>query len=81
MNARRLRRLAGQVAAAIAEMNEAQRRMMLARASLDRYTFQPDEPPDTYDEFLGRTSGLLLHEPAASRRTARGDSDQWPSTR
>jgi hypothetical protein len=78
MNPRQLRRLAGRVAAAIAEMNEAQRRMTLVRASLDRYPFQPDEPPDTYDEFLARTCGLLLHEPPASRR---GDSDQWPSIR
>jgi uncharacterized protein (DUF2267 family) len=81
MNAHQLRRLAGRVAGAIAEMNEAQRRMMLARASLDRYTFQPDEPPDTYDEFLARTSGLLRHEPPASRRTDRGDGDQRPSIR
>jgi hypothetical protein len=76
MNAHQLRRLACRVAAAIAEMNEAQRRMMMSRASLDRYTFKPDEPPHTYDEFLARTSGPLLHEPPASRRTARGDSDQ-----
>ena len=71
MNAYQLRRLAGRIAAAIAEMNEAQRRIMMQRASLDRYPFRPDEPPDTYDEFLARTSGLLLHEPPASRRTAR----------
>ena len=81
MNAHQLRRLAGRIAAAIAEMNEAQQRMMMLRASLDRYPFQPDEPPDTYDEFLARTSGLLLHEPPAGRRTARGDSDQWPGIR
>jgi len=76
MNAFQLRRLVGRIAAAIAEMNEAQRRMMMLRASLDRYAFAPDVPPDTYHEFLGRTSGLLLHEPAASRRTASGDSHQ-----
>jgi len=76
MKAHRLRRLAGRIAAAVAEMHEAQRRMMMLRASLDRYTFQPDEPPDTYDEFLGRTSGLLLHEPPADRRTARGAGSQ-----
>ena len=81
MNAYQLRRLAGRIGATIAEMNEAQRRMMMLRASLDRYTFEPDEPPDTYDEFLARTRGLLLHEPPASRRTASGDSDQWPSAR
>jgi len=76
MNARQLGRMAGRVAAAIAEMNEAQRRMIMLRASLDRYTFEPDEPPDTYDEFLARTCGQLLHEPPASLRTARDDSDQ-----
>jgi len=71
MNAYQLRRLVGRIGAAIAEMNEAQRRMVMLRASLDRYCFQPDEPPDTYDEFLARTSGRLLHEPPAARRTAR----------
>ena len=81
MKAHRLRRLAGRIAAAVAEMHEAQRRMMMLRASLDRYPFQPDEPPDTYHEFLARTSGLLLHEPPAGRRTAWGESDQWPSIR
>jgi hypothetical protein len=81
MNAYQLRRLAGRIAAAIAEMNEAQRRIMMVRASLDRYPFQPDEPPDTYDEFLARTSGRLPHEPPAGRRTASGDSDQWPGLR
>ena len=81
MKAHRLRRLAGRVAGAIAEMHEAQRRMMMLRASLDRYAFEPDEPPDSYNEFLARTSGLLVHEPSADRRTASGDSDQWPSIR
>jgi len=81
MNAYQLRRLAGRIGAAIAEMNEAQRRMIMLRTSLNRYHFQPYKPPDTYDEFLARTSGPLLHEPPASRRTARGDSDQGPDIR
>jgi hypothetical protein len=72
MNARQLGRMAGRVAAAIAEMNEAQRRMTMLRASLDRYPFQPDEPPDTYDEFLARTSGLLRHEPPARPQDPQG---------
>jgi hypothetical protein len=72
MNAYPLRRLVGRIAAAIAEMNEAQRRMMMLRASLDRYPFQPDEPPDTYDEFLARTSGLLQHEPPARPQHRQG---------
>jgi hypothetical protein len=71
MNAYQLRRLAGRIGAAIAEMNEAQRRLIMLRTSLNRYSFQPNEPPDTYDEFLARTSGPLLHEPPADRRTGR----------
>lgn len=81
MNAHQLRRLAGRIAAAVAEMNEAQRRMMMMGASLDRYAFGSDEPPDSYDEFLARTSGPLLHEPPASRRNVSGGSDQWPGIR
>jgi hypothetical protein len=71
MNADQLRRLAGRVAAVIAEMNEAQRRMTELRLSQDRYLLRPDLAPDTYDEFLARTSGTARREPSASER-ARG---------
>jgi hypothetical protein len=53
-------------------MNYAQRRLQVLRGAPDRYLIHPDEPPATYDEFLARTSGLLLHEPPASRRGAPG---------
>ena len=72
MNADQLRRVARRIAAVVGEMNEAQRRMAVLRTAPDRYLIQPDEAPATYAEFLARTSGLLLHEPAASRRSQRG---------
>jgi hypothetical protein len=67
-----LRNLAGKIAAAVEEMNYAQRRMTALRFSLDRYVIEPDEGPATYDEFLARSSGPLLHEPSAARRAQRG---------
>lgn len=72
MRGYQLRNLAGKIAAAVAEMNDAHRRMVELRMSPDRYMMRPNEAPATYDEFLARTSGPLLHEPPASRRTQRG---------
>lgn len=69
MNARVLRRLTYRVAATIEEMNYAQRRMVELRLALDGYMIEPGQAPDTYQEFLARTSGLpLLCEPAARDR-------------
>jgi hypothetical protein len=64
----RLRSLAGRFAAAVARMNNAQYRVSVLRAAPDRYLLKPDEPPDTYAEFLARTSGALLREPSACNR-------------
>jgi len=61
-------RAAGKVADVVREMNEAQRRMMVLRTAMDRHVANANTAPDTYDEFLVRTSGLLLHEPAARKR-------------
>lgn len=72
MKTAQLRRLAGKVADTVAEMNYAQRRLFQLRLSLDRYLMEPDEAPATYDEFLARSAGLLLHEPSARRRGAPG---------
>jgi hypothetical protein len=72
MNTEQLRRAARRVAEVVAEMNEAQRRLYLLRTAQDRYLINPDEPPETYAEFLARTSGPLLREPPASRRAQRG---------
>ena len=74
MKAAQLRRLVGKVAAVVGEMNEAQRRMIILRSAPDRYLFNSHEAPETYQEFLARTSGPLLHEPPASRRGPRNSS-------
>jgi hypothetical protein len=65
---RALWRVACTLADAVHEMNEAQRMMFVLRTALDRYTVNPDAAPDTYREFLARTSGALLHEPPARKR-------------
>jgi hypothetical protein len=64
-----LRATARRVAAVIAECNYAQRRLTVLRTSPERYVIQhPDAAPDTYQEFLFRTSGPLMREPSAARR-------------
>ncbi len=55
----------------LAENRRAQRRALALRASTDRHLPEPDQPPAHYPEFLYRTSGPLLREPAAAAR-ARG---------
>ena len=67
-----LRHLASKIAATVADMNYAARRLAVLRSAPDRYLVCPNDPPATYDEFLARTSGQLLHEPPASRRVQRG---------
>ena len=61
-------RVAGKLADAVHEMNEAQRLMLTLRTATDRYSENPGATPDTYEEFLARTSGVLLHEPPARKR-------------
>jgi hypothetical protein len=61
-------RVAGKLADVVREMNEAQRLMLVMRTATDRYIQDPGAAPDTYDEFLARTSGALLHEPPAHKR-------------
>ena len=67
-----VRRAAGKLADTIREMNEAQRLMLVLHNAADRYVENPAAAPDTYDEFLARTSGMLLHEPSARKRIRRG---------
>jgi hypothetical protein len=63
-----VRRVAGKLADAVREMNQAQHRMLVLRTATDRYIRNPGAAPDTYGEFLARTSGALLHEPPARKR-------------
>jgi hypothetical protein len=65
------RRVAGKLADTVREMNEAQRLMLALRTATDRYGVNADAAPDTYAEFLARTSGVLVHEPSARRRGRR----------
>lgn len=61
-----VRQLLRSIASSFGELTEAQRRM----AAPDRYVFRRAAPPDTYEEFLFRTSGSLRHEPPARKRVA-----------
>jgi hypothetical protein len=55
----------------IAECAQAQRRLAELTTAPDRYLTNPDQAPDTYEEFLYRTSGLMRREPPARARAAR----------
>ncbi len=65
-------RLLQRIRTALAECNDAQRRMMELNTSADFYLMKPATPPDTYAEFLMRTAGYLRHEPSAQRRARQG---------
>jgi hypothetical protein len=66
-----LARIARRIAAIVAECNDAQRRLFTIMTAPDRYLPDRDKAPDTYAEFLFRTSGGLLHEPASAERPGR----------
>ena len=70
-----VRRVAGKLADVVREMNDAQRLMLVLRTATDRYVENPGAGPDTYDEFLARTSGALLHEPPARKRIRKDRRD------
>ena len=70
-----VRRVAGKLADTVREMNEAQRLMLVMRTATDRYVERSQAAPDTYDEFLIRTSGVLLHEPPARKRIRKAGRD------
>ncbi|HVT69400.1 MAG TPA: hypothetical protein VHF26_16740 [Trebonia sp.] len=70
-----VRRAVGKLADVVREINEAQELMLVRRTAMDRYVDKPDAAPDSYREFLARTSGVLLHEPPASRRVRKTRRD------
>ena len=63
-----LARFARRVADLVAECQYAQRRMSMLTTSPNLYEAARNKAPGTYAEFLFRTSGRLLHEPAATGR-------------
>lgn len=58
---------AQRLASLIAECNQAQRRAAILGMTPDQGP-GASQAPETYQEFLYRTSGPLLHEPSAARR-------------
>jgi hypothetical protein len=56
------------VAGLIKELNYAQRRSTELFLAKDGYLIGPARAVRTYQEFLDRTSGPLVHEPSASAR-------------
>lgn len=72
-----VRRVVDAMTGIVREMDEAQHLGLALQTAMDRYVPNPDAGPDTYAEFLARTSGVLLREPSArqrARRSRRGGS-------
>jgi hypothetical protein len=67
----RIRRIGRRIGDVVAEYTHAQRRMTELAMAPDRYAFRPNVAPDTFAEFLFRTSGVLRHEPPACARATR----------
>ncbi|HEV2242601.1 MAG TPA: hypothetical protein VGR98_16275 [Streptosporangiaceae bacterium] len=63
-----LRTIARRVAAVIDDCRYAQRRLAQLQANPNAHMLHPGQAPDTYREFLYRTSGPLAHEPSATQR-------------
>jgi hypothetical protein len=63
-----LARFGRRVADVLAECNYAQRRVFAIVTSPEGYLTERDKAPDTYAEFLFRTSGGLMDEPACAQR-------------
>ena len=63
-----LARLGRRVADVLAECDYAQRRIYTLMTTPDAYLTDRDRAPDSYAEFLFRTSSSLLHEPTAADR-------------
>jgi hypothetical protein len=63
-----LRGLTRKLAAVVDDCRYAQRRMAILRTAPDLHAARPNVAPQTYDEFLFRASGVLMHEPSARAR-------------
>jgi hypothetical protein len=63
------RRIVHRVSRTVADVNYVQRRVTVLAGAADKWVPDRHKAPDTYSEFLFRTSGPLLHEPTARQRT------------
>ena len=68
-----LARIGRRIAGVLAECDYAQRRMFTLMTNPDAYLTDRDRAPDSYAEFLFRTSSSLLHEPSAKDRADQPD--------
>jgi hypothetical protein len=59
-------RMARRIAAIHAEISYAQQKVDAIRTNPDRYLTDVGKMPETYAEFLLRTSGVLVREPIAT---------------
>lgn len=64
-----LRRIVRWVAATIDDYRYAQRRLIQLQTNPSAHVHRPGQAPDTYREFMFRTSGPLAHEPSATQRS------------
>ena len=64
-----LARFGRRIADIVAECNYAQRRLLALRTNPDAYGADRNKAPETYAEFLFRTSDAPLHEPTAAGRS------------
>jgi len=62
-----LTRVARRIAAIHGEISYAQQRLDAIRTNPDLYLTDARKMPETYAEFLFRTSGVLVREPIAAR--------------
>lgn len=65
---RTLKGIVRKIAAVIQECQAAQRRLDALRTGPDLYSDHPNVAPDSYAEFMFRTSGALMREPSARER-------------
>ncbi|HEX2320026.1 MAG TPA: hypothetical protein VHJ18_13680 [Streptosporangiaceae bacterium] len=54
----------------VRELNYWQRRSAILALAPDRHLPHPERAPETFSEFLARTSGPLLREPSCKARLA-----------
>lgn len=64
-----LRRIVRWVAAASDDYRYAQRRLAQLQTNPNANLLRPGQAPDTYQDFLFQTSGLLAREPSATQRS------------
>ena len=70
--ARSVRQLTRELLAILTDWVDAQRKLAELRLAPEQYVFKKSAVPQTYAEFLYRTSGVLPHEPPARVRVISG---------